>query len=571
MSVIAGSILLHCPSMVRKYRLSTLGCKVNQYESQLLRQTLERAGLHPATPDETPDLVVINTCAVTATAMNDNRRTIRRAANHGATPVIVVGCGVSANADQFRALPGVVAVLGHEVNIVTELKAFVEDGLRAQTNAAVQEPFSTERIPAAARSFAAFNASVRSDAGRPSHGAPASQAHLHSSPIIPLQIGAVKNLNETTGNLLLDRIDVFAGHQRAFLKVQDGCDAHCTYCIIPKLRPTLRSKPADTVVEEAKALVRSGHKEIILTGIFLGAYGRPTAIRRQLPDDRLPLADLVEAVSCVDGLERLRLSSLEPGDVDDALLEVLASRKSCVPHLHLPLQSGSESILCKMNRQYTRDDYVKMVDRVRAALDYPAITTDIIVGFPGETESDFESSLEIARYAEFCKIHAFPFSPREGTAAARWKEKVVPSHIARERMRRLALIETECSLNFRRRLVGCVERVIVEGEVSQRWQDRTVQSRAAGLSPRDPIRERLTHLMEQTRKASPIDSSSSVLQRPRSHAPQVLRGRTDRYFEVHFETGDGVRPGDLVGVRIIGATPGRTHAELLAHRASERP
>jgi len=324
-------------------------------------------------------------------------------------------------------------------------------------------------------------------------------------------------------------IQGFDDHQRAFLKVQDGCDAHCTYCIIPRLRPDLRSKPIEVAVTEARELVRHGHKEIIVTGIFLGAYGHETAIRRRFGGDGAPLADLVAALADVTGLERLRLSSLEPGDVSEALLDVLASRPNCVPHLHLPLQSGSETVLRRMNRQYTRDDYAAMLDRVRARLDRPAITTDVIVGFPGETGADFEASVEIARHAGFCKIHAFPFSPRKQTAAARWHTAFVPAKEIQARLRTLAAVEADESLQFRRKFMGRTERVIVE---------------ASCPGDEDPCR-------------------------PLHH------GRSDRYFRVHFEDDPhdaiGVAEGDMVSVRIDRVTPGRTVGTVLRPDSTNYP
>jgi tRNA A37 methylthiotransferase MiaB len=226
------------------------------------------------------------------------------------------------------------------------------------------------------------------------------------------------------------------------------------------------------------------------------------------------------------------LSSLEPGDVDESLLEVLATHEQCVPHLHVPLQSGSAAVLRRMNRQYGRDEFVRLIERVNAVLDRPAITTDIIVGFPGETEKDFEATLEIARYAEFCKIHAFPFSPREKTAAARWKRDFVPPAVVRERMRRLAELECECSLAFRRRFIGELERVIVEH--SRAFDDRVC----------------LPH--------------------------NIHHGRADRYFEIHFEVGsqesgsprtDRARVGDLVAVRIDRVTPTQTHGTQVRFNA----
>jgi len=538
--------------MAAKYRLSTLGCKVNQYESQLIRQTLESFGLRPAARHETPDIAVVNTCAVTAAAERDNRRAVRRAADGGRTPVVVVGCGASADPERLRNIPGVASLLGHNTNVVGELRKLLASRLQHLPAAADRETNDSDRTSAAAQLSAATDASVMSDAGRPFSGAPASQAHLHSNSIIPSPLGAVKqgacrdsppvegapfpgaahpdaspaDLRElaefANGAELLDQIRGFDGHQRAFLKVQDGCDAFCTYCIIPQLRPTLRSKPSDVVAAEARSLVRAGHKEIILTGIFLGAYGRDTAIRKRLHRQRSPLAELIDVVSRVEGLQRLRISSLEPGDVDDSILEVLASRSVCVPHLHLPLQAGSAEILRRMNRQYTRDDYLAMIDRVRAALDKPALSTDMIVGFPGETDSDFQASIDIATYAGFCKIHAFPFSPRAKTAAAKWRHLLVPPPVVRERMAYLAQVESQCSLNFRRSLIGIRERIIIEG-------------------------------------ADDVESPKQLLV-----APRIVHGRSDRYFEVHVEADGSLRTGDIVPVRIDRVTPTRTHGTCLS-------
>ncbi len=365
-----------------------------------------------------------------------------------------------------------------------------------------------------------------------------SSSALFRSPdkIVPL---ALDNVNPGTDPAtervaaFAARIQSFEGRQRAFLKVQDGCDAHCTYCIIPRLRPRLRSKPIDAAVTEVRGLVDAGFKEIILTGIFLGAYGRETAIRKRWPASRLcqaaqksPLADLVRALAGVDGLARLRISSLEPGDVDDALLGVLAEHENCVPHLHLPLQSGSGRILARMNRQYGANAFVEMIDRVREALDRPAISTDIIVGFPGETEAEFAETLGIARYAGFSKIHAFPFSPREQTAAFRWTKDFVPTEIARDRMTRLADLERELSLAFRKQFVGEVERVIVEGKVG-----------------------------DAVTRSGDCESAAS------GNAP-IHHGRSDRHFEIFFES-DNAAPGDLIPIRIDRVTPTRTHGTQL--------
>ncbi|MCP4249143.1 MAG: radical SAM protein, partial [bacterium] len=393
--------------MNRKYLLRTLGCKVNQYESQQIRELLESQGLRPARPGESVDLAVINSCAVTASASAKTRQATRRASQGGTTPTIVVGCGATADADRLARIPGVIGVWGHDRDLADQIRRHIVHQL------------SSRPVPEAAGvRVAKADAATRFRAGEDEEwmiaGVPAQVpwAVPTVGPDLPLLSSIAPPPADVNGDALRSspvaaprppaELDVqpihrFADHERAFLKIQDGCDAHCTYCIIPRLRPKLRSKSVEHAVAEAQALVRAGHREIVLTGIYLGAFGRPTAIRKRFDGSRSPLAELVEAVAEVDGLVRLRLSSLEPGDVSGELLHVLATHDACVPHLHLPLQAGSPRILRKMNRQYDRADFLDMIELVRSTLDRPAISTDILVGFPGETDDDFEQTLATAR------------------------------------------------------------------------------------------------------------------------------------------------------------------------------
>lgn len=542
-------MILHSPDragysitmMSRKYLLHTLGCKVNQYESQEIRQLLAEAGFAPAATGEQADLAVVNTCAVTTTALAKSRQAVRRFARKASVPVVVVGCGAAADRERMNAIPGVQSVLSHDQDVLSELRRIVsshdvlkplrtssshtgdawppyemgaaeplvsEQAAISQTDGREKEWMMTDCAPGGVRS------SVRNSAASPRK-------------IIDRALPVVKH-----EDVLLGRIDEFAGHQRAFVKIQDGCDAYCTYCIIPQLRHRLKNKPIEVAVEEARRLVRAGYREIILTGIFLGAYDRPTALRKRFDTGQSPLANLVKALTEIEGLERLRLSSLEPGDVDDALLEVLATHANCVPHLHLPLQSGSAEVLRRMNRQYDRDDFFEMIDRVQVALDRPAISTDVIVGFPGETDADFADSVEVARYAEFCKIHAFPFSPRPGTAAARWQSQFVPPQIAQNRMAELARVENETSLAYRSRFIGHTERVIVE-------------------------------------KCDPLPDGHRQTRSDDGDSRQIAHGRCDRYFRVHCTVDEPVAPGSLLQVRIDKVTPGRTQASAVVARPAD--
>jgi threonylcarbamoyladenosine tRNA methylthiotransferase MtaB len=307
------------------------------------------------------------------------------------------------------------------------------------------------------------------------------------------------------------------GRQRAFLKIQDGCDAHCTYCIIPSLRPTLWSKPIDAAVEEANSLVAAGHVEIVLTGIFLGAYGQPTALRRRQPQSTAkPIGELLDALCTrVPGLRRLRLSSLEPGDLTADLLTILRSHPQVVPHFHLPLQSGSDTLLRRMNRQYTRDDFLRMIERVRESFDRPALTTDVVVGFPGETDEEFTRTVEVVRAAGFIHVHAFPYSPRPGTAAARWTKQYVRGPIVNERIEQLRDIAAEQSFAYRSTFVGETVEVIVERDA----EDHSV-------------------------------------------APVVRHGRCERYFSVTLDQ-PSLQPGDSVRAKLVQATPDQTIGQAI--------
>ncbi|MEK6799976.1 MAG: radical SAM protein, partial [Planctomycetota bacterium] len=352
--------------MAAKYQLTTLGCKVNQYESQRYRELIESFGLSPAHHGEAPDLAVVNTCAVTSDASRSSRKAIRRFARGGRTAVVVVGCAAGAETQRLRDIEGVIAVLGHQQEIADELRGV----LMARYGPSLAKP-------------AYFDDAAGNAGGKPRLSArddvwmipiePASSADAQPSVAVDSSAQIIRpSFPIVNRHSLSERIEAFAGHQRAFLKVQDGCDAHCTYCIIPSLRPRLRWKPIGAAVDEARSLLRAGYREIVVTGIFLGAYGRETAIRKRFTPVGSPLAELLAALAGVEGLERIRLSSLEPGDVDEPLLEVLATCRNCVPHLHLPLQSGSGDILRRMNRQYDAEDYLAMIDQVQAALDRPA-------------------------------------------------------------------------------------------------------------------------------------------------------------------------------------------------------
>ena len=415
------------------YRMTTLGCRANHAEQREMEAVLQSRGLRPVGGDEAACLEVVHTCSVTARAAAKSRQAIRRATRNrqvAATmpKVIVTGCFVGTDpatagllASEHTTAPG--TAIGH---------------------ADEQGRTMIER----------FGQELDRWLGREEPPPPSQTAEpVRSLPILALPTRPAR-------------------HARAEIRIQDGCDAHCTFCIIPTLRPTLRSKKLVDVVTEARRLVDLGHREIVLTGIFIGAYGHPTALRRR--QDRQPttrLSDLVDAVATITGVERLRISSMEPLDVTDDLIDAMVSNsRVVVPHLHLPLQSGSDHILRRMNRQYRVGEYLDMIERVQSTLTVdglpPAITTDVICGFPGETSSDFQATINVARQVGYLHMHVFPFSPRAGTAAARWRDRFIPTDELRHRVQTLIDLENDpadgLAIRFRRQLVGRRLRAIVE-------------------------------------------------------------------------------------------------------------
>ncbi len=425
-----------------RFSLTTLGCKVNQYDGAALAQTLARAGLVRTAGDADANLVVINTCCVTATAMAKSRQAIRRAVRNATraetTPaVLVVGCYSDYDAKRLARLLDELGtsdekqcILGNHSDLSSQIARFVCQ-LNRSANSEAKETVSKD-----------INNTYE------------------ISPQTIKQRRASAAKREGAGEYF-EPIERFGGHQRAFVKVQDGCDAFCTYCIVPFTRPRVSWRPADLVADECRSLIENGHKEIVLCGVFLGAYGKRTAIRRRAGGPSL-LPDLLGRIAALDGLWRVRLSSLEPADLSDQLLAVCVDSPAVAPHFHLPLQSGSDVVLKRMNRQYAADDFRRTADRLRSTLDRPALTTDIIVGFPGETDDDFAATMDLARAAGFAKIHAFPFSAIEGTAAWDFRDQCPPPPVVKGRMVQLAELEAQLADDYRQQFLGQTMEGLIE-------------------------------------------------------------------------------------------------------------
>lgn len=372
-----------------KIRLQTLGCKVNQYETQYVKELLEVNGWVEASAEEEADLCVVNTCTVTMEGDAKSRQLIRRL--HQANPraaLVVMGCYATRAPDVVRRLPGVSHLITDKDRLVEELR-----------------PYGV--------------------------------------------------------TLPVTGISRFDAHQRAFVKVQDGCLLRCSYCIIPSVRPILRSRTVADLVDEVKRLTDAGYPEIVLTGIHLGHYGLDLSKGRP-KTTWVRLWHLLERLANLPGEFRIRLSSLEAAEARDDLVRVLAGHPRICPHLHLCLQSGSARILSAMKRRYTPGGFLERCQRIRRALDQPAFTTDVIVGFPGETDDDFEATCAVAREVGFSRIHVFSYSLREGTPAASLAEPV-PPHVKSQRRQQLHRLEAELADRYYRSLLGRRLDVLVEG------------------------------------------------------------------------------------------------------------
>jgi threonylcarbamoyladenosine tRNA methylthiotransferase MtaB len=499
--------------MMRTFSINTLGCKVNQYESQQIREHLEGLGLRMAKAPSPSDVVVVNTCCVTHTASAKSRQSIRQARRQSPNaPIIVSGC-----------LP---IGLNGELGISDKNVHLIRD--RSHLAAALDNLTCSDATPVSRNAQFCSNTSIKAQ-----------------------NAFKIKHKNELCNDdLNLPLLTSFKDHVRAFLKVQDGCDGRCSYCIIPKTRPLVRSKPVDIVLREAQALVEAGHKEIVITGVFLGAYGRQTVKRRHWPEQRNDrLADLLDRIAKIPDLTRIRLSSLEPGDVTDRLLDTFCANPNIMPHLHLSLQSGSDAVLKRMCRQYRADEFQQKVASIKARLDRPAITTDIIVGFPGETDTDFEQTMNLAREVGFARIHVFSYSPRPGTPATKGNH-TIDKKTVKERSQTLTKLGIELARRYRQQFIGETAEILIESVASPAGLagfDDVVPAKAACPPPQAP--ERDSQLSQRQKADSPRTRDSRATRNERRET--VVSGRSERYFKVYLDGTKAEGPSSVIKVKLI--------------------
>lgn len=378
----------------RTCRLVTMGCKVNQYETQLVKEALERNGFREAADDEPADVCVVNTCTITSEADSKARQIVRQLAKRNpGTKTVVFGCYATRDPEALERLPGVFAVARDSRELPDVLQRFGVPGLPAG-------------------------------------------------------------------------ITRFDGHRRAFVKVQDGCILNCTYCVIPQIRPGLQSRTPQDIETEVRQLVANGYKEIVLTGIHLGHYG-VEATRGRSGREPFRLWHLIRQLDRIPGEWRLRLSSLEAAEVGSDFISALADTERLCPHFHLCLQSGSDAVLARMKRRYRMGRFLEKLAALRDCLEQPAFSTDVIVGFPGETDAEFQQTLDACETAGFMKLHVFPFSPRRGTPAAEFSGQV-PAAVKKERCRAVVELEGRLARRYYQGLVGRRLSVLVEAGPASR-------------------------------------------------------------------------------------------------------
>lgn len=382
----------------------TLGCKVNQAESEYMAELLQKAGFEIVNPNDEADYYIVNSCTVTATADQKTRQSVRRfKRKHPNSTVILTGCMPQAFPKDAEKLEQADIVLGNknDNDILDLINKHV-----AQKNRIIRL-----------------------------------SEHQNGEKFAPCSVRA------------------FGGRVRAFVKIEDGCDRFCSYCIIPKSRGRVRSKPLEDLKQEVTDLAANGIKEVVLVGINLSAYGKGTDFN---------IADAVETCAGVDGISRIRLGSLEPDHITDSIISRLSTVHKFCPQFHISLQSGCNKTLKNMNRHYTAEEYEELCNKLRAAFKDCSLTTDVMVGFHEETEQDFEESLAFVKRIRFEKVHVFPYSERTGTAASKRGDSV--SKQEKDHRASVMITETEkIRQNYLERQIGKKVRLLVEGRVNSEY------------------------------------------------------------------------------------------------------
>ncbi len=395
--------------MNRTVAIHSLGCKVNSYEAESMEQLLKQAGytIVPFDEDITADIYIINTCSVTNIADRKSRQMLHKSKKINPDAIVVAaGCYVNADTKKAAEDNAVDIVLGNncKINIVEALENYYKDKNNSEMVVDFKEKQEYEEL----------------------------------------------------------KLDEVSTHTRAYIKIQDGCNQFCSYCIIPYTRGRIRSRDIDEIEEEVTKLVSKGFKEVVLTGIHLTSYG--------VDNNKGSLLEVIMRLDKIDGLQRIRLGSLEPRVITEEFAKTLSSSKKICPHFHLSLQSGCDTVLKRMNRKYTTQEYYDKCCILRKYFNNPAITTDVIVGFPQETEEEFEATKVFLEKVHFYEMHIFKYSRRKGTVADRM-EGQVDEKIKTQRSAILLELENKMSKEYRQQHIGKTEEVLIEEIVSENGKD----------------------------------------------------------------------------------------------------
>jgi len=409
----------------KTFKIHTLGCKVNQYDSQVIREQLERAGLKEITDDKKADFCIINTCTVTSSADRQSRYLVRLANRQNPNArIIVTGCYAHANADDLKDMKGVDLILNN---------------------------FKKDKIA----------------------------SHISTGVVDKTKVIGINN---------------FKGHTRAFVKVQDGCNNFCSFCKVPYVRGRSKSRDLPSIIAEIRGLARNGYKEVVLTGICLGDYGKDL-------DKKIGLVDLINEIEKIRDIYRIRISSIEAKDVSDRLIKKMSSSDKLCPHLHIPFQSGDDHILKQMNRPDTRKNYLRLIEKLRKKVRDFAVSCDIMIGFPGEDEKKFNSTVSLLKKVIPSRAHIFTFNPRDLTKFSGYNSQI-PMNVLDERFELLKTISGNLACKFNEQFINKEKIVLFENIKSGLWRGHTdnyleVITRAKSDLSGELIKVKITQLRDK--------------------------------------------------------------------------
>ena len=396
-----------------KVAFCTLGCKVNQYETNAMAQKFKEENNEIVDFEEKADVYVVNTCTVTSIADKKSRQMLRRAKQKNSNAIVVaVGCYTQTHKEECSNIPEIDLVLGNNEknNIVEIVENFLKDKENNKIRTKVEDINNQKEF---------------------------------------LDFGTITYLEKV----------------RAFIKVQDGCNNFCSYCLIPYARGRIRSRKKQSVLDEIKEIAKNGIKEVVITGIHVASYGKDL-------EDNYYLIDLLEDINKIEGIERIRLGSLEPNIITNDFVERLVKLDKICNHFHLSLQSGCDETLKRMNRKYNTEEFKRCVNFIRKSFQNVGLTADVIVGFPGETKEEFEKTYKFLDEIRFSKIHVFKYSPREGTRAAVMPNQI-PSNIKEERSKKIIELSNKYEKEFLNNQIGKKLEVLFEQEENEYWKGHT--------------------------------------------------------------------------------------------------